>query len=79
MVTSTRSRTFLFAERPHNGACPACGDHLVPVTLTRLVAQRDEHAFQLGPITAIHWLCRQCRRDSYDPHAGQHGQRAAGD
>lgn len=79
MVTHTQSRSFLYSDRPHNGACPTCGDHLVPVTLTRLVAQRDERSFELGPITAIHWLCRQCRRDSYDPRNPRQSQRATGD
>jgi hypothetical protein len=79
MVARIQSRSFLFTERPHTGACPACGDHLVPVTLTRLVAQRDERSFELGPITAIHWLCRQCRRDAYDPLATALRHRATGD
>jgi hypothetical protein len=65
---------FLFTDRPSNGSCPACGDAVVPVTLTRLV--QGATGLRAGAFTTLHWMCLDCRDADHRAAAGSNSSLA---
>ena len=79
MSERATSHAFLFATRPHAGACPACCDTVVPVALARLVRGVPGRGLRLGPFPSVHWLCQTCRAATRQPALPDHTGRSIGD